>query len=72
MSEADEAIKTACAEPTLIDALSWIAIWETHRVVRQAFENNSTGARNPDGSLYDTCFKNLFARVIEAYAYETH
>lgn len=63
----NELVQTACAEPTLAKALSWIAVWENDRVVKQAFRNAAYKERNPDGSLYDTCFEFLFKEVLESY-----
>lgn len=60
-----EAVARACQEPTLLDALAWIAIWETERVVQQAIRNEKSGERNPDGSQWDTCFRLAFKDVME-------
>ena len=62
-----EAVEKACQQPTLVDALSWIAIWETERVVRQAHLFFTTGERTPDGAGWETCFKHLFSRVMERW-----
>lgn len=53
-----EAVKRACQEPSLSEALSWIAIWETDRAVRQALAT---------GGLYETCFKVCFDEVLETF-----
>jgi len=50
-------VRKACEQPTLLEALTWIAIWETDRAVRQARE----------GVQYDTCFKFLFEQVFQCY-----
>ena len=64
----NEAVKRACQEPTLLDALSWIAVWESERVVKQAHAFHNTGIRTgADGAGWDTCFKICFERVMEAY-----
>lgn len=58
-----EAVEKACQEPTLLDALSWICVWESERVVRQAKKE----LRDADGKGWDTCFKFCLGRVIEKY-----
>jgi hypothetical protein len=64
----DQAIARACQEPTLIRALSWIAIWDTERVVKQAIEWNESGiSMASHGGGWDTCFEYLFVRVQEEY-----
>lgn len=62
-----EAVARACEEPTLLDALTWIAVWESERVVQQARKFYETEARNPDGSGWDTCFRACFAPVMQAW-----
>ena len=63
-----EAIDRACKEPTLVEALSWISLWECERVIPIAHEfklgNKIAG---PDGQGWDTCFKFLLQEVMEAY-----
>jgi len=60
-----EASQRACQEPTLEDALSWIAVWETERAVAQALEWKRTGVSTAGhGGGWDTCFKVLFERVL--------
>lgn len=58
-----EAVERACEEPTLKDALVWIAVWETSRVVEQAREFSRTGISTAAQGEYDTTFKILFAGV---------
>jgi hypothetical protein len=53
-----EATKKACEEPTLLDALSWICVWESERVVRQARSNEQ----------WETCFKVCLESVMKEYA----
>lgn len=62
-----EAVDRACQEPTLADALSWICVWESERVVRQAHEFFNTGIRQPDGKGWDTCFKVCIKAVMNGY-----
>lgn len=63
-----QAVDEACKQPTLIDALSWICVWESERTVRQAhaFLNGET-PRNTSGRGWDTCFRFLIAEVYEQY-----
>ncbi len=58
-----EAVERACQEPTLLDALAWIAVWDTERVVVQA----RSDYRSPEGQQWETCFKILFQDVLEKY-----
>ena len=53
----DKAVSVACAEPTLLDALTWIAIWECERAIKQA-KNNPT---------WETCFKRALDQVLKQY-----
>jgi hypothetical protein len=62
-----EAVKRACQEPTLADALAWIAVWENDRAVKQAIRNHVLGEQNPDGSLWDTCFRRCFEEVLASF-----
>lgn len=66
-----EAVDLACQKPTLLDALEWIAVWETDRAVKQALEYERTGVRTAshDGT-YDTCFRVCFEPVIERYKFK--
>jgi len=52
-----------CKEPTLLDALTWICIWESERIVKQA----KKGLRDSDGKGWDTCFKICLKTVMETY-----
>ena len=58
-----EAVEKACEEPTLIDALSWICVWESERAIAQAKLN----LVDADGKGWDTCFKFYIERVFEVY-----
>ena len=54
----------ACREPTLVKALSWMAIYETERVVRQAIRWRETGVSTAaSGGGWDTCFEACFEAV---------
>ena len=60
----DQAVARACEEPTLLDALSWICVWESERAIRQARENYGSGT---DGAGWDTCFRFCLSRTMESY-----
>jgi hypothetical protein len=66
----DQAVARACEEPTLVKALSWIAVWEAERVVKQAFRWKESGGISTasHGGGYDTCFEYCFTRVLTAWA----
>lgn len=51
------AVGRAVQLPTLADALTYIAVWETERAVRQAREN----------AEWDTCFKVCFQAVMKMW-----
>ena len=53
----DEAVERACKEPTLLDALAWICVWESERAIEQALK----------GARWDTCFKLCLNRVLDSY-----
>ena len=61
-------IDRACEEPTLLDALSWISVWECERVIPEAhkFLNGEKG-RESNGQGWTTCFKYLLGEVIQQY-----
>ena len=52
-----QAIGEACKEPSLVEALTWICVWETERVVKQARTNPT----------WNTMFKYLIKEVIVNY-----
>jgi len=56
----DEAVKKALQQPTLVDALSWICLWESERIVKRAMTNYGYRAN-------DTCFRLCIERVIKAW-----
>lgn len=58
-----EAVKRACQEPTLIKALTWICIWDSERIVRQAKKS----LVDANGKGWDTCFRLCLASVIDEY-----
>ena len=63
-----EATKIACEEPTLIEALSWIAVWESERAIAQAKKFFETGESTAsDGKGWGTCFRVCFQAVMKAY-----
>jgi hypothetical protein len=63
-----EAVDIACEEPTLLDALSWISIWEFERVLPLAHKFlNGESPRQLDGRGWDTCIKYLHKQVMEQF-----
>ena len=61
-----EAVSRACQEPTLEDALNWIAVWECERAISQAVEYKKTGISTAGhGKGWDTCFKICFQNVLK-------
>lgn len=60
------AIGRAMLQPTLTQALSSVAIWDSERLVRQAFKNAKYG--RPDGHpLWETVYETLFEEVIARF-----
>ena len=59
----DEATKRACQEPTLLDALTWICIWESERAIKQAKKE----LRDAEGKGWDTFFRVCLKSVMEKY-----
>lgn len=53
-----EAVEAACNLPTLAEALTYIAVWETDRVVTQAMRNHG---------LYETCFRVSFIALLDRW-----
>jgi hypothetical protein len=62
-----EAIECALQEPTLLDALTLIAVWDTERSIRQARRYFVTGETNPDGMGWETCFRVCFKAVMQKW-----
>jgi hypothetical protein len=59
-----DVLQRAFKEPTLADSLSLVAMWENERAVKQALQ----GKRDPnDGSLWNTCFKYAFTKVLDGW-----
>lgn len=64
----NEAVARACEEPTLLDALTWIAVWECERAIQQARKFYETGERTgANGAGWDTCFRFCFEPVMKAW-----
>lgn len=61
-----EATKISCKEPTLLDALTQICIWESERAIKQAMK----GLIDVDGKRWDTCFKMCLKSVMDNYPKE--
>lgn len=67
-----EAVERACEEPSLVQALSWIADWECDRAIKQARKYFETGESTAGhGGGWDTCFEFCFKGVMEAYGNNT-
>lgn len=65
----EAAIDEACKQPTLLDALSWIAVWECERVIPNAHSFlNGERSRNENGQGWETCFKFVIDETMKAYA----
>lgn len=62
-----EAAEQACQEPTLLDALTWIAVWECERAIKQAHAYKLTGVSTAAQGGWDTCFKLCFSLVMQAW-----
>ena len=64
-----QATKEACKQPTLSHALSWICVWESERVVKQAHKNltDNTPADPHTGQMWETNFHTCINSVMEAY-----
>lgn len=62
-----KAVKRACEEPTLLDALSWICVWESERAIKQAYEYAISNKRTHDGAGWEICFKHCIKLVMESY-----
>ena len=58
-----EATERACEEPTLLDALTWICIWESERAIKQAKKE----MRDADGKGWDTFFNICLGNVLRKY-----
>jgi hypothetical protein len=53
----NQMVGRACEEPTLLDALTLAAIWESERIVIQARKHEQ----------WETCFRATFQKVMKAY-----
>jgi len=63
-----DGVRLACREPTIIKALSYIAVWECERVIPQAHRYlNKEIPCGSDGQGWDTCFEFLIKEVMEQY-----
>ena len=62
-----EAVAEACKQPTLVDALSWICVWEGERAVQQAIEFKKTGISTAAHGGWDFCFTRCIEAVMAVY-----
>lgn len=60
----NELVKLAIEQPTLIDALTFISVWESERIVKQARFNFGSGS---NGAGWDTCFRTCISTVMKAW-----
>jgi len=62
-------IEKALKEPTLLDALTHIAIWESERAIEQAEANKNKPERDywgtHSGGRWDTCFRFFFKAILD-------
>lgn len=64
-----QAVVRACEEPTLVEALSWIAVWESEHAIKQALLWKETGVSTAShGGGWDTCFKYCFTLVFQEWS----
>jgi hypothetical protein len=63
-----EIVKRACDEKTLLDALTFAAIWEGDRLAHQAMEFQRTGISTAAYGSYDMCFGVTFRAVADEWA----
>ena len=56
----DEAVQCACRERTLLDALTWIAAWETEQIVRRNIRRRYIAVE----SIWPAFFEESFDHVI--------
>lgn len=64
----NEAVEKACKEPTFLEALAWIAVWENDRAVKQAIEHEKTGVSTAgNGGNWDTLFLFCFKEVSRSW-----
>lgn len=64
----NEAVTRACQEPTLLDALTFICVWESERAINQARFNYGSGS---NGAGWDTCFRHCLKEVMNNYETKT-
>lgn len=59
MTEFNEITATALKEPTLAEALAFVAVWEMERIVKRVKEHPA--------EPYESCFRYCFAIILEKY-----
>lgn len=57
----EEAKNRACEELTIEDALTFIVLWETERVVRRV---------RKDSGMWESCYGHCIKRVMEEYVWQ--
>ena len=63
----EQAVHAACGHKTLNEALTFICVWESERVVAQAIKNHDAGTVEPNGQKWETCFATCIRRVLAEY-----
>lgn len=63
----EEIISNALEEDSLAGALSYAAVIETSRAVKEAIRNKESGEMTSQGGLYDTCFLFLFKMILDKW-----
>jgi hypothetical protein len=64
MSTCDDVVKMACDRPTLVDALAYVALWESDRQSKQATFISSGLILQP--GRYD-CFRYVLGEVLKRW-----
>ena len=62
-----EATAKACEQPTLIDALSWICVWETKRIIKRYKKNLNTAIIETNHGVWKACFNYCIENVMDNY-----
>lgn len=66
-----EALDRALEEDTVLDALSFLAIWEGERAIRQRDECLRTGTSTASHEgTYDTCYRATFEALFRELGWE--
>jgi len=66
-SQFNTIINRALEEPTLLKALSFVAVWESERAIQQARKYYDTGVSTAAYGGWDTCFEYCFKELISKW-----